>query len=106
MAITVDGEERARRIVDDRGEVARFGAFLRVARLQRLQRLVERRPKHIEPAAAGIGKPLRIILEAHRFDEPRDEEVGAANEIPEARECDDTDEPGDDEPGTNARRGP
>ena len=45
-------------------EIARLGALLRVPRLERLQRRVERLAEHVEPAAARVGEALRIILEA------------------------------------------
>ncbi|NUQ18381.1 MAG: hypothetical protein HOP95_08010, partial [Sphingomonas sp.] len=50
MSAGIEGEQRAWRIVDDRPEVARFRALLRVARLQSLQRKVESLPKHVEDA--------------------------------------------------------
>ena len=53
-AIAVDCQKRARDIVDDRAQIARLGAFLRVPRLQGLQRLVEGLSKHVESAAARV----------------------------------------------------
>src|SRR5206468_12891189 len=70
----------------------------------RLQRLVERRPKYVKAASGRIGEALRVILEPDAFDEAGDEEVRAADEIPQARNREDSDDCRDDQTGTHARR--
>ena len=102
LPVFIDGKQRARRIVDDRGEIAHLRALRRVPRLERLQRAVERVAEDVEAAAARVREALRIILEPHRFDEARDEEIGAADELPQAGQRGDGDQRGDDEPGTDA----
>ena len=52
--------------------------------LQRLQRRIERIAEHVEAAAAGVGEALRIIFEPDRLDEPRNLEIGPADELPQA----------------------
>ena len=84
-ATLIDGHQRARRVVDDRREIAGFDAFLGVPRLEGLQGIIERLPENIEAASAGVGEPLGVVLEAHRFDKSRDQEVRPPDEIPQAR---------------------
>src|SRR6476661_4027203 len=103
-AVLIGGEQRAWRIVDDRGKIAHLLRLMCVAQLKRLQRMVERLPEHVEPAAARVGEALRIIVETYRFDEARDEEIGPPNEVPQACERDGGDDRGDDEAGAHARR--
>ena len=56
FSVRIDGEQGARRIVDDCSEIAGFGALLGVARLKGLQGLVERLAKDVEAAAEGSEK--------------------------------------------------
>ena len=44
------------------------------------------------------------VLEAHRLDESGDEEVGAADEVPQAHQRDDRDQPRDDPARAEVRR--
>jgi hypothetical protein len=83
-AILVHGQQRAWGIVDDGRQVTRLARGLHMPRLERLQGGVQRVAKHVEAAAAWIGKALGIILEPDGFDEPGYLEIGAADELPEA----------------------
>jgi hypothetical protein len=104
MTGRVHGEQRARCIVDDRGEVAHVGAFRGMAGLQRLERMVQGLPENVETAAARVRKALRIILEANGFDEPGDEEVGPSDEVPQAAKGRQRNQCGDDKAGAHAGR--
>ena len=101
--VLVDGQQRARRIVDDGRQEPCFGGRFHVPRLKHLDGRVERVSEDVETPSARVGEALGEILEAHRFDEARDDEVGAADEAPQARQRSNRDQKGDDAPRAKVR---
>src|SRR4051795_904833 len=81
LALVIDGQQGRGRIVDHGSQEPRLFRAFDMSLLKRLYRQIERLAKHIEAAAARVRKALRIIFEANRLDEARNDEVGPPDVI-------------------------